>query len=63
MKFRTVQGLTFGTMLGYWVVRLVTHPNHLHVSMLAMAVLAVVISEVGYRAGKAEKEDSEKELA
>ncbi len=54
MKFRSIQGLTFGTMFGYWVIRLVTHPNHLHLSMLVMGAVALAISELGYRAGQKE---------
>jgi hypothetical protein len=59
MKFRSVQAVTFGTMFGYWVVRLVTHPNHLHLSMLVMGAVALAISELGYRAGKKEAADKE----
>ena len=54
MKFRIVQGLTLSTMFGYWVVRFVTHPHHLHLSMLIMMGVAAALSEVSYRAGKAE---------
>lgn len=54
MKFRSVQVLTVGTMMGYWAMRLATNPYHMHFSMLMMAVLAVGLSELGYRAGKKE---------
>ncbi len=54
MKFRTIQSTTSAVMFGYWLVRLVTHPNHLHLSMLVMGAVALVISELGYRAGQKE---------
>jgi hypothetical protein len=58
IKFRLVQALTTGTITGYWLLRLATHPNHMHLSMLVMAAVAVGLSELGYRAGKKETEDS-----
>jgi hypothetical protein len=52
MQFRAVQGLTIATILGWWAVRALTHPGF-HPMMLVMAALALGISELSYRAGKA----------
>jgi hypothetical protein len=57
LNFRIVQAFTTATMFSYWAVRFVTHPYHAHLSMLIMGAVAVALSEVGYRAGRKEKED------
>ena len=57
MKFRLVQALTVTGMYGFWITRMIANPYHLHFSMLAMATCALVISELGYRAGKKEAEE------
>jgi hypothetical protein len=54
MKFRNIQFLSIATILGYWGVRFITHPHHLHLSMLLMAAITLAVSEVSYAAGKAE---------
>lgn len=63
MKFRLVQALTVMGMYGFWISRVITNPHHLHFSMLAMASIALVISELGYRAGKKEAEEGTSDLA
>lgn len=57
MKFRFVQLSTLGTMFGYWGIRFLSNPHHPHLTMLLMGGLAFALSEVGYRAGKKEKEE------
>jgi hypothetical protein len=57
LNFRIVQALSTSTMFMYWGVRFITHPYHAHLSMLIMGVVAVALSELGYRAGRKERED------
>jgi hypothetical protein len=49
---------TLGTMFGYWGIRFLSNPLHPHLTMLLMGGLALALSELGYRAGKKETEDS-----
>lgn len=58
MKFRFVQMTTLGTMFGYWGIRFLSNPHHPHMTMLMMGAVALALSELGYRAGKKETEDS-----
>jgi len=57
LKFKSIQALTVVIMTSYWGVRLITHPHHLHLTMLLFAGLALVLSELGYRAGQKESEN------
>jgi hypothetical protein len=54
INFRTLQAVTIATTFGYWLVRFATNPYHMHKTMLIMSIVSVIISEVSYRAGKAE---------
>ena len=53
MTFRTIQGLTLAALLGTWAVRSLSHPGF-HPMLLVFAFVALGISEVSFRAGKAQ---------
>jgi len=56
MKFRAVQSLLVGVLLGQWALRCALSPSfHWHATGLWMILLAAASSEIGYRAGLAQR--------
>lgn len=55
MKFRSLQAFSIVTVFAYWLVRFASDPHHMHKTMLIMSAVVALVSEVSYRAGKAEE--------
>lgn len=56
MNFRAFQGFTFGTWILYWLTKISLDSHHLHLTMLFAALTSLIASEVGFRAGRYQKE-------
>ena len=59
LTFRLVQCASTVTVFGYWVLRALMNPFHLHPTMLVAAGLMLVVSEVSYRAGLSARDEKQ----
>ena len=51
-NFRLLQILSVMSSLLFWVIKMISSPRHLHMTMLISTVIILLVSEISYRAGK-----------